>query len=365
MEQNNKLGHRETVTLLVVILTGKTFLALPRNLILRGGSAGWLVILVAGALSLLSFQLLYALIRKYPGANIFEIARRLTGKLGGAALGLVIFSYFTANTAVMIRQFAESFILAILPRTPISVITLIFLILLMYAALLGIEVLSRVAWFFGPYLLIALLTIFIFALPNEPQYLLPIFGAGPLPVLKYSLANLASFSEIILLGVLAPLIREQAKIGRIGRFSLVIATAILTGATANIIMTFNRVSASQLVFPVFQLTRLISLGEFIQRTESVFVFLWFLTAGIQISGLFYGTVVSFSESFEIKEYRPLVFPLAVLVFTLSLLPQSMTEVNQLDFLLLNKYFSAVTFGIPGLLWVISLIFSDKRGVPDA
>jgi spore germination protein KB len=361
VEKTNKIGVRETLTFLVVVISGKVFLTLPRNLILRGGSAGWLIILLAGGLSLLGLQILSALIRKYPGENIFEIARRLTGKYCGAGLGLLIFGYFLLNSAVLTRQFAESFILAILPRTPISVITLIFLILLMYAALLGIETLTRVAWFFGPYLLIALLTIFIFALPTEPQYLAPILGPGPLPILKYSFGNLAGFSEIILLGILAPLIRKQSQIYFIGLFSLIIATIIITGVTTNIIMTFNPVSASRLVFPVFHLTRLISLGEFIQRTESVFVFLWFFTAGVQISGLFYGTVVSFSETFEIKEYRPLVFPLAALIFMLSLLPQSMTEVNQLESLQFYNFYSIIAFGIPGLLWLISLMLRQDRG----
>lgn len=358
METTNKLGHRETLTLLTIVISGKVFLSLPRNLILLGDSAGWLIILLSGIFSLLIFQLFYALIRKYPEDNIFEIARRLTGKYLGAGLGLLIFMFFLVDSAILIRQFAESFILSILPRTPISVITIIFLLLLMYATLLGIETISRVAWFFGPYLLLALITIVILAKPKDLQQLLPILGSGPLPVFKQAVLHISSFSEIILLGVLAPLIRKKDKIYGVGFWGLLISSAILAGITTNIIITFNYVSASHLAFPVFQLTRIVTLGKFIQRTESVFVFLWFLTAGIQIGGLFYGTVVSFSESFRIKEYRPLVFPLATLVFTISMIPRSMTEANRFD---INGYYSLVTFGIPLLLWLLSLILKKKRG----
>jgi spore germination protein KB len=361
MEITNKLGHRETLTLLIIIISGKIFLSLPRNLILLGDSAGWLIILLSGIFSLLLFQLFYALIRKYPENNIFEIARRLTGKYLGAGLGLLIFLFFLVDSSLLIRQFAESFILMILPRTPLSVITILFLLLLMYATLLGIETLSRVAWFFGPYLLLAFIAILIFALPTDPQQILPILGPGPLPVFKYAVLHISSFSEIILLGVLAPLIRQKEKIYGIGFWGLLISITILAGITANIIMTFNYASSAHLAFPVFQLTRLIALGKFIQRTESIFVFLWFFAAGLQMGGLFYGTVVSFSETFQIKEYRPLVFPLAVLVFSLSMFPQSMTQTNQLDYFGFNSYYSLVTFGIPLLLWFLSLIFKKKSG----
>jgi spore germination protein KB len=361
MEKTNRLGHRETLTLLIMVISGKIFLSLPRNLIFLGDSAGWLIILLSGLMSVGLFHLIYALIRKYPEDNLFQIARRLTGNYLGTGLGLLVFGFFLIDAALLIRQFAESFILAILPRTPISVIMIIFLILLMYAALLGIETLSRVSWFFGPYLLLALIIVFFCALPNDPQELLPLLGPGPLPLCKQGLLHISNYAEIILLLIWAPLIRQKEKIYKIGLWGLVISIVIFTGITANIIMTFNYVSAANLAFPVFQLTRLISLGEFIQRTEAVFVFLWFFTAGIQMSGLFYGTVVSFSETFRIREYRPLIFPLAVLVFAISMLPRSMTETN---YFVDNPYYSLVTFGIPALLWLLSII-KPQRGAAHA
>jgi spore germination protein KB len=361
MEKSNKLGYRETLTLLITIISGKTFLTLPRNLILLADSAGWLLIMLSALLSLLLFHLLYALIRKFPEHNIFEIARQLTGKYLGVGLGLLIFIFLLVDASLLIRQFAESFILAILPRTPLSVITLIFLILLMYTALLGIETLSRVAWFFGPYLLLGLLAIFSLALPADLQQLLPILGKGPLPLAKNAILQISGFSEIILLGLLAPLIRQKEKIYGIGLWAILLSGIILAGITASVIANFNYASAANLAYPVFQLTRLISLGKFIQRVEALFVFLWFLTAGLQIGGLFYGAVVSFSETFQLKEYRPLVFPLAVLVFSLSMWPQSMTEANHLDYFVGSKYYSMVAFGIPLLLWLFSLFIKPKRG----
>jgi spore germination protein KB len=357
--KDSKLGYRETLTLLITMISCKIFLSFPRNMAVMGDSAAWLIVLLSGAFSVAGFIFIRQLLRKFPNDNIFNIARKTGGKFLGLGLNLLIFLYFLTIASMLIREFAESFILAILPRTPISVITICFLILLIYSALLGIETLSRLAWFFGPYLLIGLIVILAFSKPTDIQLLLPLLGPGPLPVLKNSLINLSGFSEILLLAVIAPLVRERKKIGEIGILSLVISTLILSGLTLIVLLTFNYAGMTDLIFPVFQLTRLISIGEFVQRVESVFVFLWFLTAVIGMSGLFYGTVVSFSEAFEIRDHRPLIFPLAVLVFTLSMIPRSMPETVFWNFFIVSRFYPAIWLGIPLLLWILSLFVKKQ------
>lgn len=356
---NHKIGHREALTLLTIMMSAKVFLSFPRDMALLGDSGGWIIVLFAGIISLIGFYFLNSLIHKYPFQSIIQISHNLTGGFLGMVLGIIIFVFFLLITSLMLRKFAESFILAILPRTPISTIMIFFLVLLIYATMLGIETLSRVAWFFGPYLLIALLTILFFALPQgSMSNLTPVLGTGLLPILKHSVVHISMFSEILLLGLIAPLVRKQDKIFGVGNYSLIIAIFINLVVTLTSIVVFNYVAAGRIIFPIFQLARLITYGEFIQRVEAVFVFLWFFTAGIQLGGLFYGSVISFAETFHIKEYRPLTFPIALIVLTLSILPASMTDTILLNDFTLSNYYWGTALGIPFLLWFIS-IFTKK------
>lgn len=370
MNSEDKIGYREALTLLTIILSAKTFLSFPRNVALRGDAAGWIIVLLSGILSLVSYFFLSALLRKYPGKNIIQISEQVGGGIFGKLIGALLFFFFLAITSMYLRQFAESFILAILPRTPISVITIFFLVLLVYTTLLGIETLSRVAWLLGPYLLVALIIILLFAIPQTSfGFLVPVLGPGPIPLLKYSLEHLSIYAEIILLGMIAPLIREREKTKQIGFYSLVAAVIICTGVTILTTMVFNYVEFKKMIFPVFQLTRLIAYGNFIQRVEAVFVFLWFFWAGIQLGGLFYGTVTSFAETFRIKNYRPLTLPIAVLVFAISFIPASMTEAVELnDYTVspfhISFYYSTAAFGIPLLLWLISIAKKYLGGVNE-
>jgi spore germination protein (amino acid permease) len=357
---NENIGHREALTLLIVVMSAKIFLSFPRNMAVLGEAAGWMIVLLSGILSLIGFYFIYFLIRKYPGNNIIEIARIICGPILGAILGLIFFLFFLIITSLFLRQFVESFILSILPRTPISVVTLTFLILLVYGCLLGIETISRVAWFYGPYLLTGLAVILLFSMfQANIQHLAPVLGAGPLPLLKSSLNNISLFSEILLFGLIAPLIANKTKIFGVGIYSIIFAIVINVIIVMTVVLVFNYVSAAKLIFPVFQLARLIVLEEFIQRVEAVFVFLWFFSAAIQLCALFYGTVTSFAQAFRIRDYRPLSIPIAVLVFTLSLIPTSMTQAVNINDFQISKYYSIVAFGIPLLLWLASLIIKKR------
>lgn len=370
MSSEEKIGYHEALTLLVITLSAKIYLSFPRNMALLGNAAGWIIVLLSGIYSLVGYFFISSLLRRYPGKNIIQISHQLGGSIIGKVIGVGFFLFFLAITSLYLRQFAESFILAILPRTPISVLTLFFLILLIYATLLGVETISRVAWLLGPYLLTALIVILCFSLPQASvNYLTPILGPGPIPLLKYSVTNISVFAEIILLGIIAPLIRDRNRINRIGVISLLAALIINMGIVSLSTAVFNFSAIQRMIFPVFQLTRLIAYGEFIQRVEAVFVFLWFFWAGIQLSGLFYGTVTSFTQTFLIKNYRPLVFPIAVLIFTISLIPASMTEAVELnDYVYrpspLGIYYTAAAFGLPLLLWLVSLFRKQSGGANE-
>lgn len=355
------IGHREALTLLVTLMSGKVFLSLPRNMALLGDSAGWLIVLFSGLWSLVGFYFLNRLLFKFPDQDIIQISQTVIGRWGGTLTGGVFFLFFLTASTLLLRQFAESFIIAILPETPISVLMAFFIVLLIYGAIQGIETLSRVAWFFGPYLLLAFIVTILFSFPfADPAFLLPIFGKGIMPIMKHSFFHASLFSNIIMLGLIAPKIQQRNKVAGVGLFSILIAMVINVIVTMAVIMTFNPASAAHLIFPIFQLTRLITLGEFIQRVEAVFVFLWFFTAAILMGGLFYGTVISFSHTFGIKNHRPLVFAIGVLIFTLSLFPESMTETILLDDFIISKYYPLISFGLPFLLWIAAIITKKGR-----
>ena len=360
MNNERKIGYHEALALLTIMMAGKVFLSFPRHLALLGQAAGWLIVLFSGLLSIGAFYFLYTLTQRFPSKTIIEIFHQVAGKILGPIFSMAIFVFFLLSASLTLRQFAESFIVAILPRTPISIIITLFLILVIYANIAGIETITRVAWFFGPYLFLALGVIICFSLPQASlANLSPFLGPGPLELLKNSVVHTGLYAEIILFLLIAPLIRKSKKLFKVGFSSLGLAVITNTAITVTVIAVFNFVGSNKLVFPILQLSRLISFSEFLQRFESVFVFLWFFTAAIEISGLFYGALLSFGQTFKIKNRLPLIFPLSILIFTLSLIPDSMTAAINLDDFIIGNYYPIVAFGVPFLFWLITTIFKKR------
>jgi len=100
--------------------------------------------------------------------------------------------------------------------------------------------------------------------------------------------------------------------------------------TAMLAMIFGPPDAAQQPFPMFTLARLVYLGRFLQRTESLIVMFWFFAAAVRIAMLFHAAAVGIADSLGLPAYRPLIFPLAVLVFSLSLLPEDFLVVLRLE-----------------------------------
>jgi spore germination protein KB len=76
--------------------------------------------------------ILFLLMRRMPGHNIFEISNNLCGKFLGTFLNILFILYLFFDLVINIRLYADYFNSAILLRTPLEYIVLITIVLLMY-----------------------------------------------------------------------------------------------------------------------------------------------------------------------------------------------------------------------------------------
>ena len=354
-----RLGHYEAVAMLTIMMTSRIFLGLPRLMAIIGGTASWLVVTLAAMGALLGYLVLDALLARFPGLDLIQISRRLIGWLT-PLFGLLFFLFFLAVTALVTRQFAETFVVGILPRTPIGVIGGLLLVLLVLASYLGLETISRLAILYAPYLLLFLLLVYALVLPNASLLnLAPVWGKGLPKIILPSLGKSSVYADLVLLGFFAPSLREPSRRRAVG-LSALGATFLIFILTAVVFtLVFDYPGTTQVYFPLFQLARLVSIGEFFQRVEAVFIFLWFFAAVIAMSAAFYACAYIFCRVFSLTTHRPLLFPLAVLVYSLSLLPDSFAEAARLDGDVLRMYGWLPAFLLPAFLFGVAIIRRRK------
>lgn len=356
------IGYREGIALLAITLSSKVFLTCPRNLISEGQTAGWLVSLAHLLVALVAVLPGLVLLKKYPDRTLIEIAEESGGAVTGILVSLLMFFFFVFTVIIILRQFTETVIVALLPTTPISIITLFFLLGMVYPCYQGIESLSRGAWLLMPYLLIGLFGVLALVLPKaNVDYILPFWGAGLPHVLKAGALKSSMLGEILLVTLLNPYLRDRQKLTPVVIGSLVIYGVLFTLTVLIYQMVFPFPSATSLgPYPLYNMARLVYFGRFLQRVEAIFVFIWVFSLLVAMSAIFYGASVSLARGLKLPVYRPLLFPVAVLVYSLNFLVPNFPSAAWLDAEVLHNYGWTIAFGLPALVWLLSRV-KDKGG----
>ena len=355
------LGYHELSLVLIITISARLFLGLPRVMSTIGATASWMAVTIAFITAVAGFFCLDSLLVRFPGSDLIEIAKEVFGDFS-FVVGVLLFLFFWAAGALLMRQFAEIFVISILPRTPIGVISGVLLIILIAASYFGIECISRLAMLFGPYICLCFLLVLLLVLPNADfSHLLPFWGSGLTRMTLPSLNKSSIFTEIVLLGLWAPLLREPKRRRFIGLAALSISYLIMVISLLIFTAVFDYPSTAKIFFPIYQLTRMINLMAFFQRAEAIFVFVWVFTAAISLATIFYSSAFILARTFSLTTHRPLLFPLAVMTYALSLLPGSITETIGLDNDLLHNYGWILAFFLP-LLMLITAVMRRRKGV---
>lgn len=325
------LGPWQGVTLVTVTLASMLYLQFPQFLIHMGGPAAWQVALVMTLVAVLIFLPGAALAAKFPGLGLAEIAEAAAGPLLGPALMFGVSGWLIASTALTLRNFTETFSTAMLPDTPPSILVLTLLGCIAFASYRGLEALSRSTQILYPLILGSGLLVIILTLPQMGIYLLyPFWGHGLGTTLTSGVAAAGMAGEAIILLIFGYAFRSAGDlrtglIGGILSFGLLMALVV-----AVLVMVFGSPDAAQLPFPVFNLARLIFLGLFLQRMEALIVLFWFFGAAIRLSACLHASVVALSGALRLPFYRPVIFPVVVLVGSLTLMPPDFITTLQLE-----------------------------------
>lgn len=354
-----RLGHREATVLTVILLSSKIFLTFPRTMLVEGTSAGWMIVIISALVAGGVWFGVSAVLARFPGESGPMIAIRVLGPGLGHLVGISHAVFFLGLAAIVLRQFGSSFIIAILPTTPLSVIIGGLSAVLVAYSVWGAETIGRTALFAGPVLAVMLILLLSLNLSlYDTSQILPIFGMGLGDIAVHGLTNTGYFAELATLAVLVSFLRNPRSVRRIGYAALVASALIKAAIVIFITMVFPFPDGSRLAFPLLELSRGIDIGEFFERVEALFVFLWQFTAVIALSALLFTASQAWSHTFKVRDYRPLLGPLAVIVIVLAFIPESTVQAVYIDHKL-RQSAAPLLGGLGWLTWLVAVIRGMK------
>ncbi len=359
MKSKIKFGRWETVALITNLICMQVFLGFPRFMLETDATAGWIQTLYLSVLILLAFAVISRLYKSVEGMDIADIGKYVGGIPGRVVIGIAYFSYAMFAASMILREFSENMKSIAVPNSPLSFISLFFIAAMITSAYMGIESIVRLHSMVVPIIFIGLTIILI---ADWPYYkidnILPFWGNGPRQTFVDSIPKVSHFSGIIGILIISPFIGKQKTFARVG-YSVLILSAIIMTLSCLCYMLMNPYPVAMRSFlPIYSMAREISFGRFIQRGEPIFVFIWAASGMLYLSAFFYFAVLMVKKAFNLEYVRPLIIPLAIIVFTLSFLPQNLMVVIDIEAKYFRTYAWILVIALPILL--LSLAALKKR-----
>lgn len=358
------IGLREGTLLVFTILSAMLFLQFPQYLISVGGTAGWQVALVVTGVAMLLLLPLGALAKRFPGQGLAEIAQATAGLFFGTVLTLVVGTWLFASGVLTLRNFTETFLVAILPNTPPSALMLVAMGCAIFASYKGLEAIARSTLILLPLIALGILLVLAFSLARiDTSLLFPLWGHGLVNTVTGGAYYASMAAEVIFLLASGYAFRDGKILRASGLWGTLLFGLGATATVAVLVGTFGAPIASQNPFPLFNLARIVYLGRFLQRTESLIVMFWFFAAAVRLSVLLHSAIVTLGGGLRLPAYRPLIFPLSTIMVALALVPKDYVTVLRLDRDWIRPS-GFVILAVPALLWLLAAI-RGKGAARDA
>lgn len=357
---NHKFGLAEAIVLFAVSSLARVFTSAPSDLISFTGQAAWMAPIVGLFICLIQVYFLWMILKPYKDKNLIEITENVMGRYLGTAFNLIFVLTFLGVNMLYLRIFSEGLILSTLPQTPIIIVGGVFIFCAVWAAYLGIESLARSVKIIYPLIFGGILILMLSLIPSfELTNLFPILGKGG----KEILIGGALSGSVVVEGLVAAIIINSFSSRKI--FPIAISRAMILGFLVLVLLEFvlllvmHWASALELVLPFYSLSRLIYLGRIFQRVESIFLFIWLFIILIKVALLLYVTIVSLATTLKLKDYKPLILPIALITFMLSFIPADFSSTIYYSSEYLRKYFWIVGLGLP-LIVLLTHFLKGRR-----
>jgi spore germination protein KB len=356
MLEDGKISNRQLTLLIIITVLSTAILFLPTMVYSEAKQDSWLTMIPFVILGIIAAWIITGLGLMFKDKTIIQYSEDIVGKIPGKIIGLIYIIYFIHINSVVIREFAELFVGPFYPDTPILFFGIGLILSSIYAVRNGIEVISRVNEIFSPLFFIAIISLFLMVLKDmDFKNLTPVLAEGFKPIIKANYVEALFVGEIFFISMLIPYINIPQKVR--SSASLAVIVIGLTGSLAMIsVLAVFGIHTALLEYPVLSLARYISIADIIERMDSFIVFMWVTGVFVKVAVFHYCAVLSLAQWLNLRDYKPLVIPVGVIMLVLSLIQfENILEMtNQIKEVFPLPYF-IIEIGIPAFLLLIAIL----------
>lgn len=360
MKKGFSLDKKELSSLLINVLCVKILFTFPKRMIITSGNAAWIQMIYLSLIMIIIFSLILWSYKKVPAMDIIELSEKIGGKPLKIIIGLLVSLALFFNLASVLRGYPDMIKMVLLPDTPIEVVLIILAVVTAIAAYFGIEAIARIHSIYIPIFVGIIAIFFVFLLPHaESVNIFPILGKGPKNLFFTGLESIDFFDDILILNLLLPYAKNKKEAKNASIKAIFISSIIAIGLLLIYALIYPYPSSQKFIVPIYQLTRLVGIGDFFQRFESFFEFVWSISVFLY-SALYLRLICNvWKRSFYLKYETPLLVTMIAITTIFSYTSQNLQEIV-FNYWYITVFMLLMAFVLPICLPLIYKI--KKRGL---
>lgn len=356
--QSGTISARNTGSLIVLMILSSTILSGAATL----EQDTWISVILGAAAAAPVIWMCCRTAHLFPGMGLFTMMLHLFGKVGGRIMIALMSWYALHLCALVLRDFVEYTVIIALQATPRILIMMFILLTAVYLSRNDFNLLGR--W--SLIITVSVLANLLFTILLSFRI---IDFTNIKPILDHTFGQIASdtftvstvvFCESVLVLALFGSFRKGDSPYRAYFGGILLGCIALTLVILRNLLILGPDLLREASFPSYMAVRLLSLGDFLERLESIISFNLILMGVTKISLCLSCASMGVATLFNVREHKNLVMPISLLVLALSsVLFESMPEL--IEFIRAYRFY-ALPFEllIPLLIWITAEIKTRRR-----
>jgi len=349
------LSEHQAIKILVMFTIGTPIIS---GIAKSAKADAWVSIIIGAVLSLPFYLIFAALLKAYKNKNIYEISEVVLGKFLGKLVGAILIFNGFYLTAVLIRKVAEFMAISGLTDTPLMMLVLLIVVVSINMLKKGIGIFGKWCQMYFWIVLIVLFVEIIFLYKDRNfDNLYPVFYHGVKPAMDGAI-NVMGFPMVQCAHLLGffNLLEEKGSYRKVFLFGWLISTIILLILTIDNITVIGPEIFEQAYFPSYITFRMMSIGEFLQKIESLMVLSYLIYGLVKLTCTLFTTIIGFKMVFNLQTTRSLIVPICFLNSILAYLTyEDMIEVEYVFLEIYIPYSIVINGLLPILIYVVHLM----------
>ncbi|MFD0590250.1 endospore germination permease [Paenibacillus sp. GCM10027627] len=317
MLERGKLSALQLGSIMYLTVIATSMMGAPSFAHNQAGNDMWMAPIVGSLPVFALIGILLSLHRLYPGKSLIQYSQDILGKWLGNAINVVFLLTCMLQSSNQARQFGELMNQFFFKKTPLAVVICSLVIVCVFAARLGAEVIGRAALLFMPFVLLIVLIFFMpFFKDVDPDRVLPFFHNGVAPVVRGSFYLQIWLPMYVYISYFLPFLSDEKNAAKRCLQSLIATVITLTSVLLFILFILGEATSSY-ELPFMVLARYLSMFDFLEQFDAVIMVFWVMNVFIRTIVTLYTLSIGFAQMLRLSDYRPLVFPVGLLVIAVS------------------------------------------------